>query len=131
MLRYFLGNSPFTLMPILRAVPATIRMAASTVKQFRSGILSLAIASICSHVTSPIQGSQYHGLRGTALDLRGFFELDGYGRLFNNKVERLIAINRDDDWKDLPRLVLGTCIELFTEVHDIDSLGTQRRTHWG
>ena len=110
-------------MPILRAVPATIRMAASTVKQFRSGILSLAIASICSHVTSPTLSRL-----GCAEPL---FELDGYGRLFYNKVERLIAINRDDDWKDLPRLVLGTCIELFTEVHDIDSLGTQRRTHWG
>src|ERR1017187_606662 len=33
--------------PILRAVPATLLMAASRSKQFRSGILILAISSIC------------------------------------------------------------------------------------
>src|SRR5690554_949215 len=38
-------------MPILRAVPATIRIADSTVKAFKSTILSLAIASTCSQVT--------------------------------------------------------------------------------
>src|SRR5699024_170996 len=47
---YFLGNSPITLTPMLRAVPATMRIAASTVKQFISLILSLAMASTCSHV---------------------------------------------------------------------------------
>jgi CheY-like chemotaxis protein len=33
--------------PMLRAVPLTLRMAASTSKQFRSGILILAISSTC------------------------------------------------------------------------------------
>ena len=37
-LRYILGNSPTTLIPMLRAVPATIRMADSSVKQFMSGL---------------------------------------------------------------------------------------------
>ena len=37
--------------PILLAVPATIFIAASTVKQFKSVIFSFAIASTCSHVT--------------------------------------------------------------------------------
>src|SRR5476651_716150 len=36
--------------PMLRAVPLTERMAASTSKQFRSGILILAISSICFSV---------------------------------------------------------------------------------
>ena len=41
---YKLGNSPTTLIPMLRAVPATMRIAASSVKQFMSAILSLAIS---------------------------------------------------------------------------------------
>ena len=36
------------MIPILRAVPATIRIADSRVKQFRSGILSSAIALTCN-----------------------------------------------------------------------------------
>jgi hypothetical protein len=47
------GALPSTLTPILRAVPATIRMALSTVKQFRSGILSFAIASTWVQLTLP------------------------------------------------------------------------------
>ena len=42
-----------TLMPMLRAVPATIRIADSTEKQFKSGILSSAIARTWSHETLP------------------------------------------------------------------------------
>src|ERR1017187_6290258 len=38
---------------MLRAVPATERMAASRSKQFRSGILILAISLICSWVILP------------------------------------------------------------------------------
>src|SRR6516225_2432114 len=47
------GALPSTLIPMLRAVPATMRIALSTVKQFRSGILSLAIASTWVQVTFP------------------------------------------------------------------------------
>src|SRR5580692_6275497 len=39
--------------PIERAVPLTEFMAASTVKQFKSGILSLAISSTCFTVILP------------------------------------------------------------------------------
>src|SRR5438128_1784944 len=39
--------------PMLRAVPLTLFIAASTVKQFRSGIFSLAISSICLSVILP------------------------------------------------------------------------------
>src|SRR3954469_8443143 len=38
---------------MLRAVPATERLAASRSKQFRSGILILAISSICAWVILP------------------------------------------------------------------------------
>ena len=64
-------------------------------------------------------------------EYKGSVSLDGYGRLFYNKVERLIAVNRDDDRKNLSRLVLRTCIELLAEVHDIDSLRTQCGTNRG
>ena len=57
--------------------------------------------------------------------------LDGYGRLFYNEIERFVAVNRDDDRKNLSRLVLRTCIELLAEVHDIDSLRTQCGTNRG
>src|ERR1039458_3037270 len=39
--------------PMLRAVPATARMAAARSKQFKSGILILAISSICAWVILP------------------------------------------------------------------------------
>src|SRR5580658_1060900 len=39
--------------PMLRAVPLSVFMAASTVKQFRSGILILAISSTCFSVITP------------------------------------------------------------------------------
>src|SRR5258707_12132978 len=39
--------------PILRAVPLTVRTAASRSKQFRSGILILAISSTCFSVILP------------------------------------------------------------------------------
>src|SRR3954467_5897240 len=39
--------------PMLRAVPATERLAASISKQFRSGILIFAISSICALVILP------------------------------------------------------------------------------
>src|SRR5690606_1471577 len=42
------GLSPVTVMPMERAVPATMLMALSRVKQFRSGILSSAMAFTCS-----------------------------------------------------------------------------------
>src|SRR6202020_1489159 len=38
---------------MLRAVPLTLRTAAATSKQFRSGILSLAISSTCASVILP------------------------------------------------------------------------------
>jgi len=49
----FGASPPLIVTPILRAVPATIRIAESTVKQFKSGILSSAIARTCVHETDP------------------------------------------------------------------------------
>jgi hypothetical protein len=42
----FGASPPLTVTPILLAVPATMRIAASTVKQFKSGSLSSAISRI-------------------------------------------------------------------------------------
>ena len=52
-------------------------------------------------------------LCGTLLHFGCFLELNSYRRLFYNKVERLIAVNRDDDRENLPCLVLGTRIGLL------------------
>ena len=56
-------------------------------------------------------------------EYKGSISLDGYGRLFNDEVERLVAVHGDDNRQDLPRLVLGTRIELLAEVHNIDTGG--------
>ena len=45
------GFSPFTVIPMLRAVPATMLIADSIVKQLRSGILASAICRTYSQVT--------------------------------------------------------------------------------
>jgi len=47
------GFSPFTSIPMLRAVPATILMADSMVKQLRSGIFISATLRTWSQVTDP------------------------------------------------------------------------------
>ena len=43
----------------------------------------------------------------------------------DDKVKRLVTVDRDDRWKDLPRFILSSRIELLTELHDIHTLGTQ------
>src|SRR3954471_12786604 len=50
---FFNGDSPVTVIPMLRAVPATMLIADSMVKQFKSAILFSAIARIWSHFTEP------------------------------------------------------------------------------
>src|ERR1700689_3856234 len=47
------GQNQTTSTPILRAVPLTLRTAAATSKQFRSGIFNLAISSTCASVILP------------------------------------------------------------------------------
>ena len=44
---------PSTRMPIERALPATVRMAASRLAAFRSGIFTLAMSSTCFFVILP------------------------------------------------------------------------------
>src|SRR5688500_5041460 len=50
---YEFGNSPSTVIPMLRAVPATIFMADSILKQLRSDILALAMSFTLSLVIEP------------------------------------------------------------------------------
>ena len=52
-LSYFKGDSPVILTPILRAVPATMLIADSIVKQFKSFILSSAILRTVSQLIDP------------------------------------------------------------------------------
>ena len=50
---FAIGEVPLMVKPMLRAVPATILMADSIVKQLRSFILSSAITLTCSQDTDP------------------------------------------------------------------------------
>merc|ERR1711941_162201 len=49
---------------------------------------------------------------------------------FNYKVERLILINGDNNWKSFPSFILCTTIELLTEFHDVHTGSTQSRPNW-
>ena len=46
---------------------------------------------------------------------------------FCPKVKRLVRINSDQYREYFAHLVLGSCIELLAELHDVDTFGTQCR----
>jgi hypothetical protein len=47
--------------------------------------------------------------------------LRGYRRGFDDEVERLITVNGDDNRQNFARLILGPCIKLLAELHDVDT----------
>ena len=101
--------------PMLRAVPATERMAAARSKQFRSGILILAISSICCWVVTddfeldPVRkadfAGQSSGTDGFVGGVTGsgvwkdedFFAIDVVDERFLGLVGEIHATNRDGD----------------------------------
>src|SRR5439155_9817624 len=60
----------------------------------------------------------------------GILQLHCCRRGFDDKFERFIRINSNKNGKYLSYFVLSPGVELFTEFHDIDTLGTQCRTNW-
>ena len=116
---------------MLRAVPRTERIAASRSKQFRSGILILAISSICACVILPtlfLCGSAEPFAR-----LHGALDQHRHRRGLRDERERAVRENRDHHRDDQTFLVLARRlrIERLAEVHDVDALRTERRADRG
>ena len=113
--------------PMLRAVPATIFMPDSTVKALRSGILFSAM----SLTLIPGYGSNLVtvGLRRPFLDLRRFQQLHGCRRGLDNEIEGFIFVNRDDNRNKLALHLLGFGVETLTKLHDIQPFGTKSRAY--
>ena len=66
----------------------------------------------------------------TTLNFSGILQLNGSWRGFDDEFERFVGVNCDQDREYFSHPVLCPCIELLTEFHDIDTLGTQCRTNW-
>ena len=114
---------------MLRAVPRTELMAASRSKQFRSGILILAISSICFCVILPtlfLCGSAEPFAR-----LHGALDQHRHRRRLGDERERAVREDRDHHRDDQAFLVFARRlgIERLAEIHDVDALRTERRTH--
>ena len=114
-----------------RAVPLTERMAASTSKQFRSGILIFAISSTCAWVILPTLA-----LCGSAEPLAiptARLISTGTGRRLGDEGERTIREDGDHHRDDETFLIFtrSFCVERLAELHDVDALRTERRTDRG
>ena len=115
--------------PMLRAVPAIIFMAESTVKQLRSGILLSAMARTCSQVTVPTFFPVGFRRTFTGLKFGRFEELDGSRRSFDDKVKRFVPVHRNNHRKHFTLLLLRLRVKALAELHDIHAFGTEYRTN--
>lgn len=114
---------------MLLAVPATMRIADSTVKQFKSGILSSAIAFTWSQVISATLLRL--GCAEPLLSLAASLSWTATGGGLDYEVEALVSVVGDYYREHLAGFVLGAGIELLAKLHDVDALGTQCRAYWG
>src|SRR6185436_12711586 len=94
-----------TSMPIERAEPSTMRIAASIVSQFKSFIFCSAISRSCALVTEPTLSR-----RGAHLEREG-----------------AVLVDRDHDRNRGTLLhLLGLRVELLAELHDREAALTKR-----
>jgi len=94
-----------------RAVPLTLRIAASTSKQFRSGILIFAISSTCAAVILPT-----FVLCGSARPLRngdGALDQHRNRRSLRDEGKRTVRESRDDYRDDQAFLILAQCVTVW------------------
>lgn len=62
----------------------------------------------------------------------GLEQEPGRGRRLHLKRERAVGFHRQKTWNWSAGLKIGgSRIELFAKIYGLDTLGTQRRTHWG
>ena len=110
---------------MLRAVPAIMRMAASSLLALRSAVLILMISRICFFVTLPTLSTwPAASLAGGLQELRS-------RRRLENEGEGFVGVDRDYDRNDHSILVLGLRVKLLAEAHDVDALGAEGGTDRG
>src|SRR5690606_12969197 len=64
------------------------------------------------------------------LDLRSIHKLYRCGRSLDDKIERFIRIYGKHYGEYFAHLVLCAGVELLTKLHDVHTLGAERRTYW-
>jgi hypothetical protein len=106
--------------PMLRAVPATISIAASTSFAFRSGHLLLG------DVTQLRGGERAHlvavGDAGSLLDAGGLLDQLCHRRLLEDERERAVLVDREDGRDHLAAHLLGRVVVLLAELHDVHAV---------
>ena len=116
-----------TSMPIERADPSTMRIAASTVSQLRSAIFFSAISFTCALVIDA--GLVAAGRLRAAFELGGLLDEVGHRRGAHLEGERLVAVDRDHDRDRRALLHLrGLRVEVLAERHDVEAALTERGT---
>ena len=112
--------------PMLRAVPSMVRMAACRSRALRSGIFSLAISSTCALVNLghlvPVR------FAGTFRNLSGLLEQDRSRGGLRDERKGPIRKDRDDHRNDHSLLPLGLGIECLAELHDVHTMLPQGGT---
>src|SRR3989338_894787 len=112
---------------MLRAVPATVLTADSSVEQFKSGSLILAISSTCAFVTFPTFSLPVRPLPFSTF--AAFFSKAGGGGGFQNKSKGPVGINGNNAGNDHSCLLLGCRVKPLAELHDVDAMLTKCRPH--
>ena len=114
-------------MPIERAVPSTMRSAASTLVALRSFILVWAISRNCALVICPTFALL--GVEEPLSTPAAFFSRSEAGRRLGDEGERAIFVDGDLDRHDAAGLVGGALVVFLAEAHDVDAVLAERRTN--
>jgi hypothetical protein len=117
----------FTVMPMERAAPAIIATALSMVTVEVGHLRRRDLLEL-----RPRDRADLHLVRLTRALVHADLLLDELRRRrsLQNEGERLVRVDRDLD-RDDHITALRPSIELFAEAHDVDTLGTEGRTHRG
>ena len=114
-------------MPMLRAVPSTIRIADSMESVLRSTSLVWAISRTCGarHLADLVLVRHRRGLR----DARRALEQDRGRRRLHHEGERPVLVDRHHHRQDQAFLGAGLGVEALAELHDVDAVLAERRAH--
>jgi hypothetical protein len=117
-------------MPMERAEPARVLIAASMFAAFMSFSLVLAISSSWARVILPTLS--VWGDLGALVQLDGLLDQDGRGRRLDDEGEALVREGGDHHRQRQARLdALGLGVERLAELHDVQAALAQRGTDRG
>src|SRR4026208_1504095 len=119
-----------TSIPMLRAVPSTVRIADSMESVFRSTSLGWAISRTrarvrASHLADLVLVRHRGGLR----DPGGALEQDRGRRRLHHEREGPVLVDRHHHRQDQALLRVRLSVEALAELHDVDAVLTEGRAH--